>query len=553
MRKTRMLGATGTALVAALGAGACYDFDGARQRCSDEGRCEPNVAACTPVPGEDLPDDAFADTDCDGVDGQADAGLFIDPMDGDDDAGVGTRQAPLRTVGRALAMLRELDGGPRHLFLAGGAYDEADLVLDVPVSLHGGYAGRSGGWRRAANRVAMFDAGTLGLTVQGLQDAGVLMEYVQISAATAAGPGEPSIAVRMVDSSGVRLRHVTLAAGAGGRGAPGEAGDAGLGGPDGGEGGDGLAGYSDPGQGGTAPPITCPDGIQPTGGSGVIGSSGGTPGRDGGTGGPGEMGGAGGAGGEAPDAACSRFECVCNPFPGERGQGGAEGSPGTPGDGGAGMGVLRDGTWVAEQQGESGGGGTAGSGGGGGGSGGSCRLENTIVAGGGGSGAGGAGGCGGEGGRGGGGGGASISLLLIGSQAAMEEGSVLRTLGGGPGGEGGEGGTGGPGGAGGHGGNGGQVVRDGGVVDGGIIIHRTTGGEGGEGGEGGAGGAGGGGGGGGGGPSVGVWCGPGATVRYTDGGVTFQVGPGGPGGAGPGLDGSTGEQLPDFNCVSANP
>ncbi|NOJ91234.1 hypothetical protein HNV26_37495, partial [Myxococcus xanthus] len=60
-------------------------------------------------------------------------------------------------------------------------------------------------------------------------------------------------------------------------------------------------------------------------------------------------------------------------------------------------------------------------------------------------------------------------------------------------------------------------------------------------------------GGGGGGPSVGVWCGPGATVGYTDGGVTFQVGPGGPGGAGPGLEGSTGERLRDFNCASANP
>ncbi|NVJ03393.1 hypothetical protein HV824_35600, partial [Myxococcus sp. AM009] len=52
---------------------------------------------------------------------------------------------------------------------------------------------------------------------------------------------------------------------------------------------------------------------------------------------------------------------------------------------------------------------------------------------------------------------------------------------------------------------------------------------------------------------VGVWCGPGATVRYTDGGVTFQVGPGGPGGSGPGLEGSAGEQLPEVDCVSPNP
>ncbi|ATB45187.1 DUF1565 domain-containing protein [Corallococcus macrosporus] len=553
MRKTRMAGAMGTSLVAALAAGACYDFDGARQRCSDEGRCEPNVAACTPVPGVDLPDDAFTDTDCDGVDGQADAGLFIDPVDGDDDAGTGTRQAPLRTVGRALEMARALDGGPGHLFLAGGAYDEADLVLDVPVSLHGGYAGRGGGWRRSADRLALLDAGTPGLTVRGLRDAGVVLEYVQVHAATATGPGEPSIAVRMVDSSGVRLRHVTLAAGRGGQGSAGLPGDTGLAGPAGGAGQDGGVENSNIGRGGQPGPITCPDGSEPLGGMGMLGGAAGTTGRDGGAGGPDGAGGAGGAGGPSSgytdclDVGGMR-ECVCHPEPGSPGLTGADGGPGEAGPGGSGRGQVGGETWAADQSGEPGGAGTSGFGGGGGGSGGTCVDPELSVASGGGSGAGGGGGCGGEGGQGGGGGGASISLLLVGSQAAVEEGSVMRTLGGGAGGEGGAGGPGGAGGEGGASGVGGRVEATEGNTR-----YRTYGGWGGPGGPGGHGGPGGSGGGGGGGPSVGVWCGPNSGVVFTEGGVAFELGLGGPGGEGPGQLGAPGEQAPHIDCVSTPP
>ncbi|GHG88109.1 hypothetical protein GCM10012319_46590 [Comamonas sp. KCTC 72670] len=550
-----MLGATGTAIVATFAAGACYDFDGARQRCSDEGRCEPNVAACTPQPGTDWPDDAFTDTDCDGVDGQADAGLFIDPVDGDDDAGTGTRQAPLRTVGRALAMVRDLDGGPgpSHLFLAGGAYDEANLVLDVPVSLHGGYAGRSGGWRRSAEQVARFDAGSLGMTVRGLQDSGVVVEYVDIHAAHATGAGEPSIALRAVDASGLRIRHTTLVAGRGGPGAPGATGASGVEGLPGGSGKDGGDGNSDVGEGGYPPEANCPDGTQPTGGAGVIGNAGGQPGNGGGDGSPPDGGGVGGQGGDVADAACSGSQCICNPPPGAPGGPGADGGTGTTGEGGAGLGQLQDATWTPDprQEGEAGGDGTSGHGGGGGGSGGSCLIPGVSVAGGGGSGAGGAGGCGGGGGRGGGGGGASISLLLAGSQVAVEEGSVLRTLGGGPGGEGGPGGPGGKGGQGGEGGTGGQVTRQ--RTSPTPMSYQTSGGHGGPGGPGGSGGPGGGGGGGGGGPSVGVWCGEDSAVVFTATGVTFELGLGGPGGEGPGQPGSTGEQRQDVGCTAPNP
>ncbi|MFP2934602.1 hypothetical protein ACLESO_57740, partial [Pyxidicoccus sp. 3LG] len=259
MRKTWTLGATGAALAAVFAAGGCYDFDGAQQRCVSEGRCEeegggPGTdAGCTPVPDVvDLPDDAFADTDCDGVDGQADAGLFVDPATGDDEARAGTRERPLRTLGRALEILREADAGPTRLYLAGGAYDEAGLVLDVPASLHGGYTGSSGGWQRAQPNLAHLDGGTVGLTVRNLPDSGLVVEYVHVHSTDAVEPGGPSIALRVVGSSDVVLRHVILEAGRGGDGTQGGEGAPGTFGADGGIGGDGGVGNSETGAPGTA-------------------------------------------------------------------------------------------------------------------------------------------------------------------------------------------------------------------------------------------------------------------------------------------------------------
>ncbi|MFP2913394.1 hypothetical protein ACLESD_52045, partial [Pyxidicoccus sp. 3LFB2] len=269
MRKTWTLGATGAALAAVLGAGGCYDFDDAKQQCIEDGRCEPEGvnpdagdagdggfdAGCTVTSDADTPDDTFSDDNCDGVDGDATAGLFVDPNDGDDQ-NAGTLTAPLRTLNRALELLRRADGGPvRRLYLAGGAYNESGLVLDVPASLHGGYIRGAQQWTRAGNNPARLNGGPVGLTVRGVRDAGIVLEYVHVRSADAVGAGEPSIALRVLNASDVELRNLTLEAGLGGAGADGGTGRPGQAGLDGGPG--GPAEGNDPGIGGTVGVTTC--------------------------------------------------------------------------------------------------------------------------------------------------------------------------------------------------------------------------------------------------------------------------------------------------------
>lgn len=560
MRKTWTLGATGAALAAVLASGGCYDFDKAKEQCIADGRCDadgigPDAgdagdagpdAGCTPTSDVDLPDDLFDDANCDGVDGQADAGLFVDPLNGSDDAGTpGTRESPLRTLRHALAVLRAADGGPGRLYLAGGAYDEAGLELAVPVSLHGGYVPGTHAWTRSRTNPSRLNGGTVGLTVRNLTDAGIVLEYVHVNSADAVTAGEPSIALRMVDTSGVRLRHMVLEAGLGAPGQDGADGGTGNVGKDGEPGTDAEgAATGNSGPGGTN---TCNPGGVRSGGLGATGVSK----QDGGPGAPGlptALGGQGGVGGFSGNIFCNgpQTQCSCNSDPGTDGGTGTQGEVGEAGGAGSGRGELSGETWrpTADQTGGTGGVGEAGAGGGGGGGGGSCFVAAASVAGSGGGGGGGAGGCGGTGGTGGKGGGASISLLLLESSVSVEEGTSLTTRGGGRGGRGGNGGGGGAGGAGGPGGTG----TSNNISSAGGTQYTTSGGNGGPGGTGGNGGNGGAGGGGAGGPSVGVWCDASARPEIADAGVTFTLGAGGPGGESQGNPGDAGMQEPTFGC-----
>ena len=550
------------------GLSACVDFDAEEQewclrnpeRCGEEGvdagqgtdagqgADAGSDAGCTPTTAVDLPDDRFQDTDCDGVDGQADAGLFIDPASGSDTTGRGTREAPLATLGQALRLLREADGGrPVRLYLAAGAYNEAGLMLDVPASLHGGYTGSAGGWQRNDAGLALLNGGTVGLTVRDLRDAGIVLEYVNVRSANGMAPSEPSIALRVLSSSGVELRHAVLEAGLGAPGADGGAGTQGADGPVGGNG-DPATGTA-PGNAGTAAMRSCA-GSNRAGGNGAGGVVR-APGNPGAPGQPDAGGGDGGAATTSADCDPNSGVCQCNGRAGGPGFPGVFGAEGPPGFAGTGVGMLDVAawTWRPSQDGRDGEVGLPGEGGGGGGSGGTCTSSSVtfVPAASGSGGAGGGGGCGGTGGKGGGAGGASIALLVGNAQVTVSGGTELHTLGGGPGGNGGPGGAGGQGGRGGDGGTGstvsGQIATS---------TYVTTGGRGGSGGRGGNGGNGGAGGGGGGGPSVGVWCGGDrAGVVLADGGVTFTLGLGGVGGASPGNSGDTGVQERMIGCAAS--
>jgi hypothetical protein len=87
------------------------------------------------APAYPAADAAYADADCDGVDGVEAAALFVSAAAAP--GGAGTRLAPFATVGAALAALPA--SGRSYVLVAGGDYAEA-IVLSAGVRLHGGYS-----------------------------------------------------------------------------------------------------------------------------------------------------------------------------------------------------------------------------------------------------------------------------------------------------------------------------------------------------------------------------------------------------------------------------
>jgi hypothetical protein len=539
MLQKRTLWLTGLGL-ALLVPGGCYDFDQALTECELSGRCPVKQAECKPE-AVDPPDDSFQDSDCDGVDGTVSAAVFVDPVAGQDTQ-PGTPEAPVRTLFQALRVAQSL--GRHALYLAQGDYDEPEFELDTPVSLHGGYSGVEGGWKRSRDFLAHIRGGPIGLTVRELgEDAGVVIERVRITSSSPDDrlPGAPSIGMRVLNSGGVRLRHVEIHAGTGAAGAAGTPGQNNTQTAQGGNPGQNTAmgnGFSNVpvAKGGTPGLSSCGDNGFPgaAGGDGgthsVVATSGTTSlaGAKGGLAGP-------------PRSSCTQENpCHCQGAPGEPGDNGPVGVAGPDGDAGNGIGRLdaSAGTWLPAS-GWAGLTGGRGGGGGGGGGGGYCTISGVWSEGSGGGG-GGAGGCPGTGATGGGGGGASIALLLVQGRVELDF-SLLKTAGGGAGGAGGQGGDGSPGG---QGGNGGEVYtrqnQD----------ASSTGGRGGQGGNGGQGGRGGHGGNGAGGPSIGIWCNS-TSSALEKSPVSYVLGEPGSPGNGPGLKDVTVHKYARHQCPPA--
>jgi hypothetical protein len=486
--------------------------------------------SCQPCAASDLPDDAFIDQNCDGIDGQLDGGIFVS-ADSGNDSWPGTRSQPVASLGAAFSLARAAPH--KTIYIASGTYDAGSpgMVWDSPVSLYGGYSANFNSRDAVTKPVLLVGADGLHVTAT---DGGFTLERISVSAGNAAGDGTPSVAMTVLNTQGLVLRHATLRAGNGSNGAGGLSGGGGTAGLTGADGGSATNAEPGSGAGATGP------------GCGNAGGAGGTGGRHYGTppgaGTPGADGdnnpGSGGNGGTRFPGCDNTLTCnpVCTSVasPGVKGGDGAGGGNGLPGAAGDGTGSVVSGAWRAGNGGVGPSGGNGGGGGGGGGGGAHLVYFKGNPCGfsypGGGGGSGGGGGCGGFGGTGGHSGGASMSLLLT---SARVQATAL-TLQSGSGGKGGPGGGGGGGGGGGAGGMGGL----------GFVTGDQTGGPGGPGGRGGGGGTGGPGGGGGGGPSVGIYCTGGSTV-VQDGGITFLPGtPGMP--ADNGLSGLNGAA---FQCT----
>ncbi len=354
-------------------------------------------------------------------------GVFVNGTTGADTS-AGTKEAPLKTIGAAIA--KASTATQKRVYVCEGTYAE-HLVLDAAhdgISVYGGWSCADWHYTGTQAKVAPNDAG-YALKVDGAASAVTIadldMTAIAATGQDTSGVGNSSIAAFVNASTGVTLRRVALTAGNGSNGAnggtpptnlfstniadlQGSLGSGATGGlartcackiygsSTGGKGGDGKAPQADPGLVGLASPAATPLGIRDS------------------TGGAGENGGGSCTGGHS----------------------GPDGSARASGTAAAIYGVLTSLGWTPS----SGTDGQAGNPGGGGGGGGGGLTD--------GAGGGGCGGCGGAAGRGGKGGGASVALLVRDTAVTLEH-CALRS---GDAGEGGNGSTG-EGGGGGGGGN----------------------------------------------------------------------------------------------------
>jgi hypothetical protein len=432
---------------------------------------------CDPPSTIDDPDDGFADSNCDGIDGDMERGIFV--------SGAGANTAscglvftdPCQTI--PFAISRAQATGRPHVFVQSGTYN-GSLTMQNGISVYGGY---DFNWQRASHSVpghiVTIVGGVTAVTFNNITQP-TRLDNVIINSANASGVGASSIGVLITNSQAVELHGVLVDPGAGTAGSDGTTGGVGA---VGGNGGVGTPGCEDSGFG-------CSSCSRPAGGTpgssicGRVGGTGGQPGNGGGGGSPGSSGQIGTPGGAG--AACGG-STACD---GATGGTGSVGGNGANGAGGGAFGTFGGSVYspALGTNGSTGGDGNGGGGGGGGG-GGDDNCDSYGSSGGGGGG----GGCGGGPGTRGTGGGGSFGVIALNSQLVIDSSTVMGRQGG-AGGRGGSGGLFGSGGAGGAGG----------LYGGGS--EQDDGGDGARGGNGGRGGFGGDGGGGGGGPSIAVVC-----------------------------------------------
>ncbi|WP_437741690.1 PGRS family protein [Sorangium sp. So ce1504] len=457
-------------------------------------------------------------------------GVFVSSS-GDDENGA-TKDAPVKTVGKALALAEK--SRTRRVYACAETFEEAVEVAGS-VTIYGGLDCASG-WAWAGDQrktVLTARAGEIPLVVRsGGTEATVRVEDVHVQARgidpeDVALVGASSIAAVAEDVS-VELARCMLEAGDAAAGVDGALYEvSAMGGAMGNSGNTACSeDFVDPGASAKNDCGTPEDASDDSsGGLGGVGAAetgfSGTEGSPGETlnGGKGEgaavctegAAGAEGAAGEAGAGAIGLGEISASGYAGVTGRDGARGSTAQGGGGGGG---AKGGAGADKCPNEASAGGASGGSGGAGGCGGAGGRGGGASGG-----SGGAGGCGGAGGRGGGAGGASIALISLNAALSFEE-VTLKT---GRGGAGGKGGAGQEGGAGGAGGPGGTKPEEA------TALHDAC-----AGGAGGKGGAGGPGGGGRGGHTLGIaYKGAAPPVE----GATVELGDAGPGGAGANAEG----------------
>ena len=182
----------------------------ASQQCGATGCCTPG--------GPDLPDNNFTDSNCDGVDGNAADAVFVDPTNGNDTTGDGTRPRPLQHLGGGAGALALAQAQKKHQILisTGTIHETATIALFDGIGLFGGYDAANGWNRSDANaRPSLVVTAANTAVLVPTQTLATYWDRIDVSAATAATAGQSSYAMFVNDGDLFTLSNATLVAGDG--------------------------------------------------------------------------------------------------------------------------------------------------------------------------------------------------------------------------------------------------------------------------------------------------------------------------------------------------
>jgi hypothetical protein len=169
---------------------------------------------CDPI---DLPDDTFKDSNCDGVDGDAADSIFVDPINGSDTSGDGTKAKPLQhLMGPAGAIALAKAQSKSHILVSTGALSES-VTVEVPdgISVWGGYDA-SQGWQRS-NAIARPRVTVTAPTAVRVSSPTSPMRWdrLDVTAGDAVAAGESSYGFVVVSGSALTLTNTIVTAGKG--------------------------------------------------------------------------------------------------------------------------------------------------------------------------------------------------------------------------------------------------------------------------------------------------------------------------------------------------
>ena len=184
---------------------------------------------------EDLPDPyGFNDCNDDGVDGDAEASVFVSAALGDDGQS-GTIDSPVETIDRGIEIADDSGGSRGHIIIDEGTYvigesqDDGPFELGSDLNFYGGYSVQSDGtWLRSDNYVTEIEFPTLFRVQQG-----VTAEFQLLTLRSLGGAFPTKLAVEVMESAHVDATKLVVEAPAGGVGVDGEQNDPAFDGADG--------------------------------------------------------------------------------------------------------------------------------------------------------------------------------------------------------------------------------------------------------------------------------------------------------------------------------